>query len=231
MRSSSNFATKHANARKAGSAYCRLPTYLHGRTAAFVMPAAREALVQNHRFDCDRRWPPRDLRRRCLCLRGCLQRSGHRAALVGDGVGSRDSVDPPIKAHAAGIAAPLATQDHNAHHPGAAQSQAAPTPPTAMPMPQGGARGGWVARSSRRRSGDNGCLRLGPPSPVRRLHRHHGRFPAARADHHLNTVFRRAWAYSELMPTLPWLGTGLAPLLQWLLIPPLALSWTCGRLG
>jgi hypothetical protein len=46
---------------------------------------------------------------------------------------------------------------------------------------------------------------------------------------HLNTVVRHAWAYSHLMQTLPWLGTGLAPLTQWLVIPPLALSWACGR--
>jgi len=42
---------------------------------------------------------------------------------------------------------------------------------------------------------------------------------------YLNTVVREAWAYSDLMPTLPWLGTGLAPLAQWLVVPPLALVW------
>lgn len=31
------------------------------------------------------------------------------------------------------------------------------------------------------------------------------------------------WEYGELMPTLPILGTGVAPVLQWLLIPPLVL--------
>jgi len=31
------------------------------------------------------------------------------------------------------------------------------------------------------------------------------------------------WDYKELMPTLPVLGTGLAPLLQWLVIPLLVL--------
>jgi len=31
------------------------------------------------------------------------------------------------------------------------------------------------------------------------------------------------WAYSEAMPHLPVLGTGLLPLLQWLVIPPLVL--------
>lgn len=36
---------------------------------------------------------------------------------------------------------------------------------------------------------------------------------------------RGAWAYTELMPTLPWLGMGLAPLAQWLLIPAVSLAW------
>ncbi|MBV1796579.1 hypothetical protein [Siccirubricoccus sp. G192] len=38
---------------------------------------------------------------------------------------------------------------------------------------------------------------------------------------------RSAWAYSDLMPTLPWLGTGLAPVAQWLLIPTVSLVWAC----
>jgi hypothetical protein len=40
----------------------------------------------------------------------------------------------------------------------------------------------------------------------------------------LNTTLFR-WSYSELMPTLKIAGTeiGLSPLLQWLLLPPLAL--------
>ncbi len=38
---------------------------------------------------------------------------------------------------------------------------------------------------------------------------------------------RGAWAYSELMPTLPWLGTGLSPMAQWLLIPTASLAWAC----
>ncbi|MCY7278652.1 MAG: hypothetical protein LH702_34200 [Phormidesmis sp. CAN_BIN44] len=29
------------------------------------------------------------------------------------------------------------------------------------------------------------------------------------------------WKYADLMPTLPFLGTGLLPLFQWVLIPPL----------
>ena len=35
----------------------------------------------------------------------------------------------------------------------------------------------------------------------------------------LNVVVRRSWAYSGLMPQLPYIGTGLSPLLQWLVIP------------
>ena len=31
------------------------------------------------------------------------------------------------------------------------------------------------------------------------------------------------WAYAESMPTLPVLGTGLLPLMQWIVIPPLVL--------
>ena len=45
----------------------------------------------------------------------------------------------------------------------------------------------------------------------------------------LNTVVRKSWAYGDLMPTLPVLGTGLSPLLQWLIVPALAL-WIATRL-
>lgn len=38
----------------------------------------------------------------------------------------------------------------------------------------------------------------------------------------LNVEVRRTWAYTEDMPRVPPLGTGLTPLLQWLLITPLA---------
>ncbi len=31
------------------------------------------------------------------------------------------------------------------------------------------------------------------------------------------------WAYAEFMPTIPFLGTGLVPLLMWLLMPPLTI--------
>lgn len=39
----------------------------------------------------------------------------------------------------------------------------------------------------------------------------------------LNAGVRASWTYSDWMPTLPWIGTGLSPLLQWIVIPTLAL--------
>ncbi|MDT8345266.1 MAG: hypothetical protein RQ752_12660 [Thermohalobaculum sp.] len=35
----------------------------------------------------------------------------------------------------------------------------------------------------------------------------------------LNVGLRGSWAYSEFMPVTPLTGTGLAPLLQWLILP------------
>lgn len=40
----------------------------------------------------------------------------------------------------------------------------------------------------------------------------------------LNTTIRQSWAYSEMMPVLPFIGIGLSPILQWLVIPSLALG-------
>ena len=40
-----------------------------------------------------------------------------------------------------------------------------------------------------------------------------------------NTTLRGTWAYADLMPRLPWIGTGLSPVLQWLVVPTLALGW------
>ena len=40
---------------------------------------------------------------------------------------------------------------------------------------------------------------------------------------YVNTVVRHSWSYTSWMPTLPWLGTGLAPLAQWMVVPALAL--------
>lgn len=42
----------------------------------------------------------------------------------------------------------------------------------------------------------------------------------------LNVVVRKNWAYSNLMPTLPIFGTGVSPLLQWLIVPAVALFLT-----
>ena len=40
----------------------------------------------------------------------------------------------------------------------------------------------------------------------------------------LNVEIRRSWAYAGAMPVLPILGTGAGPLLQWAVLPPLALA-------
>ena len=45
----------------------------------------------------------------------------------------------------------------------------------------------------------------------------------------LNINVRGSWAYSDLMPVVPILGTGLAPLLQWFVVPTLALWVAIGR--
>jgi hypothetical protein len=39
----------------------------------------------------------------------------------------------------------------------------------------------------------------------------------------LNVEVWRSWSYSSSMPVLPWLGTGLSPVLQWLAVPSVAL--------
>jgi hypothetical protein len=46
----------------------------------------------------------------------------------------------------------------------------------------------------------------------------------------INTIARGSWAYSALMPVIRLGGfeIGLSPLLQWLVIPPVAL-WLAGR--
>lgn len=41
----------------------------------------------------------------------------------------------------------------------------------------------------------------------------------------INTEIRGSWAYSDLMPVLPVVGTGLTPLLQWLVVPLAAFYW------
>ncbi len=39
----------------------------------------------------------------------------------------------------------------------------------------------------------------------------------------LNTVVRQSWAYAAAMPRLPLLGMGLLPLMQWVIVPMVAL--------
>ncbi|KAB2850111.1 MAG: hypothetical protein F9K44_05870 [Hyphomicrobiaceae bacterium] len=41
----------------------------------------------------------------------------------------------------------------------------------------------------------------------------------------LNTGVRGNWAYTQMMPQLPLIGTGLSPLVQWLIVPSLAFWW------
>lgn len=40
----------------------------------------------------------------------------------------------------------------------------------------------------------------------------------------VNTAVRKTWEYSKLMPIIPFLGTGLSPLMQWLIVPTVAFS-------
>jgi hypothetical protein len=40
----------------------------------------------------------------------------------------------------------------------------------------------------------------------------------------INVSVRGNWSYSPRMPTVPPLGTGLSPILQWLVVPTLALG-------
>ena len=44
----------------------------------------------------------------------------------------------------------------------------------------------------------------------------------------LNVAVRKSWAYAPAMPVLPPLGTGLSPLLQWLVVPALGF-WFIAR--
>lgn len=45
----------------------------------------------------------------------------------------------------------------------------------------------------------------------------------------LNVSVRGSWAYAPAMPTLPILGTGLAPLLQWIIVPTLTQRFAIGH--
>jgi hypothetical protein len=41
----------------------------------------------------------------------------------------------------------------------------------------------------------------------------------------LNVSIRQSWAYSAWMPRLPPLGTGLSPVVQWLVVPAISFRW------
>lgn len=45
----------------------------------------------------------------------------------------------------------------------------------------------------------------------------------------LNVNVRGSWSYSSLMPTLPLIGTGLSPVLQWLVVPTIVQWFVAGR--
>ena len=45
----------------------------------------------------------------------------------------------------------------------------------------------------------------------------------------LNTEVLQRWAYRDIMPRLPVLGTGLGPILQWIIVPALAFVSTRAR--
>lgn len=42
---------------------------------------------------------------------------------------------------------------------------------------------------------------------------------------YLNVEIRRVWEYRDLMPRVPPFGTGLSPLLQWLIVPMISFWW------
>ena len=44
----------------------------------------------------------------------------------------------------------------------------------------------------------------------------------------LNVTVRGSWAYTSLMPVLPVLGTGVTPLLQWIIVPLVAMRMALG---
>jgi hypothetical protein len=41
----------------------------------------------------------------------------------------------------------------------------------------------------------------------------------------LNISVRGSWAYAATMPVVPVLGTGLSPILQWIILPLASLTW------
>jgi hypothetical protein len=45
----------------------------------------------------------------------------------------------------------------------------------------------------------------------------------------LNVMVRGSWAYASAMPRVPPFGTGLSPLLQWIIVPFAAFAWARPR--
>jgi hypothetical protein len=41
----------------------------------------------------------------------------------------------------------------------------------------------------------------------------------------LNIEVRKAWAYRDIMPVIPVIGTGLSPMAQWIALPVIAFWW------
>lgn len=50
------------------------------------------------------------------------------------------------------------------------------------------------------------------------------------ASEYVNVQLLHRWSYAPMMPMVPVIDTGLAPLMQWLLLPP-ALLWILARLA
>ena len=46
----------------------------------------------------------------------------------------------------------------------------------------------------------------------------------------LNVTVRGSWDYASAMPRIPPFGTGLSPLLQWIIVPVAAFAWAKRRL-
>lgn len=46
----------------------------------------------------------------------------------------------------------------------------------------------------------------------------------------LNVSIRQSWAYSDLMPVIPVIDTGLSPVAQWIFLPLLGLLWVRNNL-
>ena len=41
----------------------------------------------------------------------------------------------------------------------------------------------------------------------------------------LNVTIRESWAYSDLMPVIPFVGAGVSPVMQWIFLPLIGLLW------